>query len=194
MRKILLAMLLISPCTYALTQDEGQIAKITADSVEINNKTGVAKYIGHVQAIQGTTKIAAETVTVFRDDNQNVEKIVAVGSPAQYSTILDNTNRPFDSSAHRIVYLPQAGKIFLDQNAQLKLADNSFSGEKINYDKDTQKLVSAPSKHGQTRIVLAPEKPATKTATHFKKQAKSIAKNNTPKHLAKSEGYLAITK
>lgn len=194
MRKILLAILLISPCTYAMTQDDAQLAKITADSVEINNKTGVAKYIGHVQAIQGTTKITAETVTVFRDSNQNVEKIVAVGTPAKYSTTLDTSNRPFDSSAHRIVYLPQMGKIFLDQNAVLKLADNSFSGESINYDKETQKLVSAPSKHGQTRIVLAPEKAITKPVAHFKTHAKKIANNKMQKHIKPTQGYLSVTK
>lgn len=169
MNKILPTLLLLSVTTpgFALKSDANQLAHITADSVQYSNKTGIAKYVGHVHARQGSTKIDADQITLHRDANNDISKIVALGKPARYSTLPDGQKSRFHANANTIEFYPQRGKVHLIKNGLAILGKNRFTGPLIRYDINQQLVESDPSPEGQTTIVLEPSHhhPTTK-ATH----------------------------
>lgn len=148
----------------ALNSDSTKVAHIRSDSFNYNNKTGVAKYIGHVHAKQGTTTIDADNVTLYRNAKQKIEKIIALGNPAHYTTLPDHEKKYLHASAKRIEYHPITGKMILIKNGFAKMGNNSFSGEHIIYDTASETIVSLPNEHSQTHIVIEPEKKAEHNA------------------------------
>lgn len=146
----------------ALSSDSEKTAQVTADSVQYNNKTGVAKYIGHVKATQGTTIVTAEQITLYRNDDNDIERIVATGKPAQYSTQPAPNQPRLQASANTIEYYPLQGKVQLIDQGIATMGNNRFSANHITYDMNQQLLESSTRYGGQSTIVLEPtRKPPT---------------------------------
>lgn len=148
--------LCIAPFVMALKSDTSKIAHVTADSVYYNNKTGIAKYTGHVRATQGTTRVQADQVTLYRNAQNDIEKIVATGKPAHYFTQPDKQKDLLHASANTIEYYPIQGKILLIDNGLAVIGRNRFSANHISYDINKELLISDNSHQGQTKIVLEP--------------------------------------
>lgn len=162
---LLFLLLTLAPLSsMAQSDDAHKIANIASDSVEYNNKTGIAKYIGHVHAKQGTTQMDADKVTLLRNKNHQIDTIIALGNPAHYTTLPDHERKILDAKAQVIEYYPQSGKVVLKQNATVKMGDNTFSGPHIIYNMKQQTVVSLPSKNNQTHIVITPEPKASHTS------------------------------
>lgn len=156
-RLITLSLLLtVSGYAWGLTSDREQQAIIQADSVEYNNKTGLASYTGHVDAKQGTTHITADKVLLYRDNHKDISKVVAFGSPALYSTLPDGSKDRLDAKANKIEFHPITGIVTLIGQGFTQLGANTFSSDHINYDINQQVVVSNPTNQGRTTIVLEP--------------------------------------
>src|SRR5438105_465434 len=82
-------LLLITNNCFALDTDRQQIASLKADSADINRKSGINNYRGHVEFIQGTTQIQSDVgMTKTDEKNQLLEAIAKSESEtlAHYQT------------------------------------------------------------------------------------------------------------
>lgn len=162
---LLLLVNLSAANVYALTSDLQQVTTINADAVEYNHKTGVSTYTGHIHATQGTTKLDANRVVVYRDKNNKITKIVATGQLAHYETLPDDHQHKIHASAKKIEYYPLDEKILLLGDAIVDFDKSHITGQHITYNISKQTAISKPSAGDKTTIVLQPTMTVEETKT-----------------------------
>lgn len=97
-------------------------------------------FIDNVEIIQGTLKINANKVEIFKNDKGQVDKIISYGNPVTYTQMMDN-NRPIEAKSQILSYDTINKIIVLRKKASITQEDSQISGEKIEYDliKETMK-------------------------------------------------------
>ncbi len=135
-----------------------QAATIISDSLEYNHQRGESSYDGHIHAIQGTTELQADHVSIFRNKKNKIDKILALGDNAQYETLPDGQKNKVYAKANIIEYYPLEKKLVLMGNANVLFEKNELRGEHIIFNIDTQTATSLPKNHSKTTIVLHPTK------------------------------------
>jgi lipopolysaccharide transport protein LptA len=142
---------------YALTStiSDSKIY-LEADKVNYDYNKGILHYEGHVHARQEFTNLTAEEVFVYYNKAHKIEKVVAIGNLAHYSTLLNEKKDSLKASAKKINYFPLAGKVTLENEATVDYNRNTFSGPFIFYDLNKKVISSHPQKNSRSRIVLEP--------------------------------------
>lgn len=164
-RKLLLTMLMlfVAGRALALAGDRSQPLTIKADRVEINQKTGISSYKGHVEFQQGSLRITADSIIVERVDN-SVGHIRADGSPVQIHQRPAPDKEETRAEARHIDYDLKKGLIRLTGQAHVWQEGNQFSGETITYESD-KGLVTAhgagDSGQGRVEVIIQPRKENT---------------------------------
>ena len=154
-----LILLFIGSDAYALNNDRTQPIKISADAVDVNQKTGVTRYSGNVKLIQGTLRINADEIVV-RYRAGTIETVSATGQPVTLHQRLDRQPEDIFASAARLQYRAPQNKVdFFDQVAVRRGGDELHS-EVVHYDIEKEEL-SARGENPQSRVytVLQPTKP-----------------------------------
>jgi lipopolysaccharide export system protein LptA len=113
-----------------IVESDKQIAELNKDRVT---------FLDNVVIKQGTIKITAHKVEVFRGKDGKIRDMRAIGTPAKYSQMMEN-NRPVEASANFIIYNPSTQTITLEKNAEIKQENSSLKGEKITYNITTEKM------------------------------------------------------
>ncbi|HVV68781.1 MAG TPA: lipopolysaccharide transport periplasmic protein LptA [Gammaproteobacteria bacterium] len=151
--------LLIPGNCLALSTDRDQPAHFIADKFQTNQKTGITIFTGHVQMDQGTTHLTADKVTVYNGEHGRINKAIAVGAPAHYSTLPDNEkkNRMMDAYGKTIEYYPQLRKAVILGDGIVIQGPNRLNGEHIIYELDKQLATSLPTGTAQSVLVLQPQ-------------------------------------
>jgi len=131
--RIVLCLLgLLAPVVVALPEDRLQPIKITADQAVRDEKQGLTVYLGNVTMQQGSLRIEADSITIYRIEEE-ADKIVAQGSPAR----LRQQPRPDEAfvhaSANTIEYFKVEDRVFLRDDARLERDGSTVTGETINY-------------------------------------------------------------
>lgn len=167
MKKILKTLIfvssLIATVCSALDTDRDQIAHLKADAADINHKTGMSYYHGHVMFVQGTTHITADEAIIQVDSKNQLIKAVAISKGSQlatYETLPKKEDKILYAKARTITWYAQQKKIKLSGDARIEQGKNSFTAPEIDYDTVQQHVISAPSKNGKTIIRVYPEKTA----------------------------------
>ena len=160
-RVALLLGMLIPLSAMALTSDKQQPIHIEADSVVIDDAQGTAVYRGNVHYSQGSTHLEAEEVTVFSTDRQKVDKVVAVGNPAEFRQRPDNQDQDMRGQAGRIEYFAGAEQVILEKDAHLWQGKNEFAGSRIEYDtaNQTVKALNSGDEEGRVQVIIQPREP-----------------------------------
>lgn len=158
MRIIFLILILLIPAwTMAASSDKQQTAYVNAHQTTLNYKKRTGIYIGNVKMTQGTTTILADKViTYFNQDNQ-LEKAIATGNLASYTTLPDNSKLPFTAAGQTINYYPLQGYVELIGRAKATQGKDSLAGPHLKYDINQQTVVSLPEKTGHTTIIIQPD-------------------------------------
>jgi len=151
----------------ALQSDKEQPVYIEADSVEIDDRNGVSKYLGKVKLSQGSMVLQADTITVHSPERK-IRTVVAEGSPVRYQQRLDRGNAEVHGEAGTIEFDARSGILKLKDDAKLSRNGSVFTGSYIEYD-STKDVVQASTLIGtdnRVRVILQPEssKPAEKEA------------------------------
>ena len=129
----------------AMTGDKEQPITIEADRVDIDDKKGVSIYKGKVQVTQGSMVLMADTVTTYTVGDKQVkqrelDKIIAVGAPAQFRQLLDTKdaktgkNEEVRGQAQRIDYFAREERLVLQGGGHIWKEGDEFSGNIIEYD------------------------------------------------------------
>jgi lipopolysaccharide export system protein LptA len=119
---------------FALSTDREQPITIEADQGQIDDAQGVAIYEGNVIINQGTIRITAAKVTLNYSEQQDIEKVVAVGSPARFRQLPDNKDEYLQASALQMEYFADQDMLQLTQEARVWQAKDVVTGQKITYD------------------------------------------------------------
>ncbi len=162
--KILLPTLLAVLCgitltCYGLREDNKEKMIILSDTTLYDHKTGVTIFEGHVKVTQGTTLIIADKLTTKTDKNRKINEIIAYGinNVAEYWTLPKKEDEPFHASANIIKYYPKDPKVTLEQNVTATQGKNSFHGELIHYNRQTETLIVPESNTGRAVLIYNPD-------------------------------------
>lgn len=137
-----LLMILFVPIevTLARSDDRDKPIHITADTAELNDKTGISIYRGDVKMVQGTTILTGDVVTIHSTDSE-VEKIISIGELATYQETTDDGDDVF-AEAEEMIYNRILSTIDLYRSAKVTQEENIFKSEHILY-KIEEELIEA---------------------------------------------------
>ena len=147
-------MAFVTSLVFALPDDAKQPIEIEAQSVVVDETTGFNEFSGNAEVRQGSLLLLAELIQV-QTDNEEVMSVVAKGSlqkPAKYSQDQEDQARFVEATATVITYEVNEGMIFLVGNAHLIQGFDSFSGDRLTYDINNDKVVVKGSEDGTERV------------------------------------------
>ena len=151
---LILLMAFVTSLVFALPDDAKQPIEIEAQSVVVDETTGFNEFSGNAEVRQGSLLLLAELIQV-QTDNEEVMSVVAKGSlqkPAKYSQDQEDQARFVEATATVITYEVNEGMIFLVGNAHLIQGFDSFSGDRLTYDINNDKVVVKGSEDGTERV------------------------------------------
>lgn len=160
--RLTLALLLIlcSSKLQALPEDREQPIKVESDRAEHNQREGIMIYEGSVQMSQGSLVIKADKITIRFDSEDQVERVIAEGSPAYFEQKPAVDEPLVTAEARNIRYDVDLEKLQLLKDAWLKQEQSTLKGNVIDYD-IANEIVKAEGQTGseQPRIemVLPPQ-------------------------------------
>jgi lipopolysaccharide export system protein LptA len=158
-----LLLILMPVSAYSLSTDKDQPMDIEADRVDIDDSTGLNTFRGNVVVTQGTIRLNADVVTVYKKKN-DVSRVVAKGHPAVYRQRPEKKQEDVVAEANQIEYLAIQGKILLINKAKITQGKDTFTGNRIEYDikKDLVLARKSPEGGSRVRITIQPKskKPA----------------------------------
>lgn len=150
-RLIVLLIGLLPGSAIGLSTDREQPILIKAEQVEIDRTRGFSRYQGHVRFQQGSLVIHGGMVLLYHKDGV-IEKAIIHGNPASFQQTPDKGEASIVSRANKMEYIAQSSRLFLFESAKVSQGNNSFSGEKIEYDIVKGTVVANKGVTGNNRI------------------------------------------
>lgn len=151
---IFLSLLFLTSIAFALKDDAEQQIEIDANSVTVDEISGFNEFLGNAEVRQGSLFLSAELIQV-QTNSDGVETMVARGTiakPAKYTQIQESQSRLIEATATSITYNVNKGMIFLVGNANLIQGFDSFSGDTLDYNINTDKVIVKGSQDGSKRV------------------------------------------
>ena len=139
---LILLMAFVTSLVFALPEDAKQSIEVEAQSVVVDETTGFNEFSGNAEVRQGSLLLLAELIQV-KTDNEEVISMIAKGSlekPAKYIQSQENQERFIEATARLITYDVDKGMVFLEGNAILIQGFEYFSGHKLTYDINNNKV------------------------------------------------------
>ena len=151
---LILLMVFVTSLVLALPEDTKQPIEIEAQSVAVDETTGFNEFSGDAEVRQGSLLLLAELIQV-QTENEEVVTVLAKGSlekPAKYIQSQENQARFVEATATLITYDVDKSMIFLEGNAHLVQGFDSFSGDRLSYDINNDKVIVKGSEDGTERV------------------------------------------
>lgn len=137
---LLMSGMLSGPLAVASSDDTRQPVHIEADRAEIDEILGVMTYSGHVVLRQGGIEMRADTVVVYSKEGE-LQRITAQGQPVHYSQKRVD-EKTVKGISQRMEYSASSKQVLLLGNAEFWQGGNRFSGNRIQYDPDTERVIA----------------------------------------------------
>ncbi|MEX0951590.1 MAG: lipopolysaccharide transport periplasmic protein LptA [Gammaproteobacteria bacterium] len=171
----------ISPSLWALSSDSDQPMEIEADSAELDDQKRVTIYRGDVVVNQGSLHMTGDVMTVYYDENQELDHAVMEGDLAYYRQMPDDSDVYDEAWARRMEHHGNKGRIILINDAKVVQDGLQFTGKRIDYDTINSRVLAHSTldkdSAGDTpdtgrqrvRVIISPKKgagnaPANNTA------------------------------
>lgn len=136
--------------------DTQQAIHIEADQAELLEQQGIMTYTGHVLLKQGGIEVKANTVVVYTKDG-DLQRVTAEGQPVSYfqkgsseEQQANNGTKDIKGKSQRMEYNTKDKRVLLLGNAEFWQGDNHFSGHRIEYDPNTQRVIANANTAGTT--------------------------------------------
>lgn len=158
---LLAALVFLMPAaTLALSTDADEPMQITADKASYDEASGTMVYRGNVRVTQGSLAITAETLTTHAPQRE-LERVEAEGDEkagkATWRQLADD-GMEIRAEARRMDYLAAERRILMIGDAVLWQGEDRFSGERIEYDLDTETMDAVAGDEGRIEIILQPRR------------------------------------
>ncbi len=166
----LVSLLGTAQSSFALPNDKNQPIHIKSDTAEIDDAKGISIYRGHVNIDQGSINLKAEVVTIYNDDD-GISKVIATGKPAHYQQQHKTDEALMHAYGNTINYFLTDERIELRKNAKLEQEQNTFTGERIDYNMKlrvvnayssntaaSEKGTPTPPSNSRVEMVIQPNK------------------------------------
>jgi lipopolysaccharide export system protein LptA len=124
--------LALAPLLLQAQARTGVPVNIEANSAQMDDRTGVATYIGDVVVIHGDMTLWADRITIHTEDRRPV-RIEAEGNPARVESP-DLAQRPRIATARNMEYTFDDEVLILTRNARVQTATEDTRGDRIRYD------------------------------------------------------------
>lgn len=130
------------------TKTEKHTVDIKANSLLLDESTGISKYKGNVLFTKGTLVIKADDITLLYKNKMLIKAIIS-GSPADVQHHPNNEAK-VHSQANNMEYFVKQERLLLQGEAFVDQGDRHFSGETIEYD-TRQRSIKAESSQTTTK-------------------------------------------
>jgi len=167
------AVVFISPSLWALSSDSDQPMEIEADSAELDDQKRVTIYRGDVVVNQGSLHMTGDVMTVYYDENQELDHAVMEGDLAYYRQMPDDSDVYDEAWAKRMEHHGDKGRIILINDAKVVQDGLQFTGKRIDYDTINSRVLAhstldkdsadddTPDTGSQrVRVIISPKKGA----------------------------------
>lgn len=151
---IILLISIFSQNVMSLPDDTINPIDIAADSVEIDEGQSTSSYSGKVEANQGSMHLLADHVVVQHQPSRQPSKIIATGTPVLYRQKEQN-GQEVKAEAGRMEYDILKEEIVLIGDARLARNHDSFSSDRIFYDKNRGVIKAGTSAQGHKRVRIS---------------------------------------
>lgn len=157
--RLSLAAWVAAPATvFALAADRAQPVKVSADRVEINQKTGQSEYRGNVTLVQGSLRIRADLVRVT-NAGRDIVSVHATGKPVTFHQKLDGDKGEVDASALKVDYFAREGRVDLRDKVNFRRGGDVFHTQVLRYYLESGHMNAAGGKPGErVRSVVTPKR------------------------------------
>lgn len=143
----------------ALESDRDQPIEVEADRVTIDDTNKVSRYSGSVRLTQGSLRTRGDEITLHSGD-AGPRQMIVVGDPATFRQQPEGRSGETRGEAGRIEHnFADETTLFLG-NARLWQEQETFSGDRIEYDasRDVVRAQAASDGSNRVRIVIQPRK------------------------------------
>lgn len=153
---LLLPLLLLAPPLLARSSDRGEPIRIEAGRVEIDEPRGVSIYRQDVVLQQGSLQLNADQLTIELAQGQ-LQRATAIGTPARFQ------QQPAPAApavaGHATSILLQRSDndlILLEGDAVVTRGRDRFSGGRIRYYPDTNRVAAEGDGSGRVEAIIYP--------------------------------------
>jgi len=161
--RLSLLLCLLTPLSLsALTSDRDQPMHLEADSVSIDDASGVSLYEGNVVITQGSLKLWADRLWIHRKDGKT-QKIVSEGNPSHFRQLMDDNDEEVRGHALRAEFYLDRDELMLFDKAVLEQGPDQFRSDRILYNRASALVKAGTSAEGKERVQVIIE-PQKKTA------------------------------
>lgn len=155
----------ISIVAVGMPGDEFELIKIQADSAIHEEKKGLTVYTGQVILEQGSIKVEADKITVFRDKNGEITQLSADGKPAKFQQKPDIDQDIVYASANSVTYTISDGKIVFVGNTRINQGQAQLKSDTITYLSNQQifkaQKNTSSDKSQRVEMIIPPKKKIT---------------------------------
>ncbi len=162
---------------FGLESDKKQAVHIESSHAEADYKKGTTTYTGDVLLTQGSLKIQADQLIIYRGD-QGVKSVIAKGLPARFQQQPFIDKPPVYANALTITYDLVSEVLLLDGDVLIELDGSTHQGARYEYNLQTQMLNA--SGDGENRVVVTFDPMAVKPS--LDQNSSPPETNNTPNH------------
>ncbi len=155
MNKLILPLFLfVSSLLHALPGDNSAPINVKAQTVVIDESSGLSVYTGGAKVSKGSLILSAEEIQIFSDKNV-VKKIIAKGNKkkrAYYKQNQSNQPRFVEAQALKITYFVNKQLVRLEGDAHLVQGFDSFSGGVLHYNIKEDKMIAKRVKDSTQQV------------------------------------------
>lgn len=155
---LLVGLLLVSSSAYSLKNDTEQPLNVVSKEQVADFNTNKAIFLGNVVATQGSMELKADKAELLRNEQGELQEVIAYGKPATFKQLQDN-GKVVNSQSAIIHYLPEKNLLILIGRATIWQDNSHVNGEKIEYNTVTKQLKATNdnSQGGRVQSIFIPQ-------------------------------------
>ena len=155
---LLVGLLLVSSNAYSLKNDTEQPLNVVSKEQVADFNSNKAIFLGNVVANQGSMELKADKAELLRNEQGELQEVIAYGKPATFKQLQDN-GKVVNSQSAIIHYLPEKNLLILIGRATIWQDNSHVNGEKIEYNTVTKQLKATNdnSQGGRVQSIFIPQ-------------------------------------
>jgi len=132
--------------------------KLRADRIEIDQKTGVSRYVGHVVLTQGATRLTADRA-VAQGQDQALARVTADGSPVTFREPMEDGSGMIEGEARRADYDAISRQIELHGAVEIRRNMDRIRAGRATYDMDSDSVHAEKDDAQRVTVAVEPKQP-----------------------------------